>query len=130
MAAAHVGVKHEVVHKMQVRDVAGTRSFKELKDVAMIHMGRAWFPHSAPSAQIWAHTEGKSFKHFGQQVWCKCNFTASKIIPWPVPEGTDFQSTKTLELLHNSIERFGPIPDNQRFRKNIKLQTEYHWRLH
>ena len=61
----------------------------------------------------WAHTEGKSFRMYGTQVWCKCNYTASKIMPWPIPPGTDFQSTHTLALMHNSIEAFGPIPDSK-----------------
>jgi hypothetical protein len=44
-AAAHAGVKHEAVSRMQVRDVDGERSKARLEDtVAMIHMGRAWFP--------------------------------------------------------------------------------------
>jgi len=117
MAAAHAGVKHEVIRRMQVRDVDGERRKSALKDVAMIHMGRAWFPKDYAPAQQWAHTEGKSFRRYGTQVWCKCNHTASVIMPWPVPENADFQSTKTLEALHYSNERFGPVPINLEFRK-------------
>lgn len=125
-ASAHAGVKHEAVSRMQVRDVDGERSKTRLKDVAMIHMGRAWFPKDYPPAQKWAHTEGHSFHAYGQQVWCKCNYTASTIVPWPVPEGADFQSTKTLEILHNSLEELGPIPDNPHFRKGTVNQRLFH----
>jgi len=117
-ASAHVGVKHNVVHKIQVRDVAGEHRISKLQDVAMIHVGRAWFPTTYKPAQQWAHTEGKSFKHFGQQVWCKCNYTASTIMPWPLPPNfDDFQSLHTLRILHESNERFGPVPINHQFRR-------------
>lgn len=129
MASAHAGVVHEVIHRMQVRDVASTRSFEKLKDVAMIHMGRAWFPKDSPIAKRYAHTEGKSFSRYGQQVWCKCNYTASTIIPWPVPAGSDFQSTKTLEILHGAMERFGKVPDNYEYRRNRDLKHEYGWKM-
>jgi len=116
MASAHAGVKHDVIRRMQVRDVSSERRKSKLESVAMIHVGRAWFPNDYAPAQRWAHTEGKSFRRYGTQVWCKCNNTASTIMPWPVPETADFQSTKTLELLHYSKELLGPIPANTKFR--------------
>ena len=125
-ASTHAGVKHEVIRRMQVRDVDSERRKSALKDVAMIHVGRAWFPPSYAPAAKWAHTEGKSFRRYGTQVWCKCNYTASAIMPWPVPEDADFQSTKTLELLHYSVEEFGPIPDNPAFRVGPGKQNYGH----
>jgi len=117
-AAAHVGVKHEVVWGVQVRDVSPRpRSIEQEKALAMIHMGRAWFPKSYEPGKQWWHTEGKSFSHFGAQVWCKCNWTASDIIPWPMPENTDFQSRHTLYLLHESRMYFGEIPKKPQFRQ-------------
>lgn len=118
-AAAHAGVKHKVIPRIQVRDVDSEHRKEKLQEVSMLHVGRAWFPVSYTPAQRWAHTEGKSFSRFGQQVWCKCNNTASTVIPWPVPPDADFQSTKTLEILHYSHERFGPIPVNKEFRRGI-----------
>jgi len=126
MAAAHAGVKHEEVHGIQVRDVANERRKDHLQGIAMLHIGRAWMPHSYAPAQQWAHTEGKSFSRFGQQVWCKCNHSASAVMPWPVPEDADFQSTKTLEALHYSNERFGKVPVNLEFRKGPGPGTYSH----
>jgi hypothetical protein len=130
MASAHVGVKHQVVKHIQVRDVDGDHTWTGTnKDVAMIHVGRAWLPKNYAPAQQWAHTEGKSFSGFGQQVWCKCNFTASTVQPWPIPPETDFQSTKTLEFMHMSNKRFGPVPVNLEFRKGARSHGEYAWSL-
>jgi len=110
-AAAHAGIKHEVVHGIQIRDVSGRpRNQEEERSYDMIHMGRAWFPPSYEKGKQWWHTEGKEFSNFGAQVWCKCNYTASDIIPWPIPDGTDFQSRHTLYLLHESRQYFGEIP--------------------
>lgn len=79
MAAAHLGIKHEVVFDLQVRDVDGERTFEQCKNKVSVHMGRAWFPRGHEMAKQYIHTEGKSFRHFGDQVWCKCNFTASTV---------------------------------------------------
>mmetsp|Transcript_7496 Transcript_7496/g.12041 ORF Transcript_7496/g.12041 Transcript_7496/m.12041 type:complete len:543 (-) Transcript_7496:44-1672(-) len=130
MACAHAGVKTKVVFGIQVRDVAGERTFERNKDVSMIHMGRAWFPHDYKPAQKWAHTEGKMFSNNGQQVWCKCNFTAADIIPWPLPKQIDFQSYHTLTILHNAFERFGPIPLNRKYRggKHYKPSGSFYGR--
>lgn len=121
--AAHAGVRHQIEHGLQIRDVDGRVSEKREKDIPMIHMGRAWFPKDYEPGWRWHHTEGESFNRFGNQVWCKCNFTASDVIPWPLPEGTDFQSRVTLRLLHDSREYFGDIPDSK-FRK--KGEHGYH----
>ena len=95
--------------------------------VPMLHMGRAWFPKSYPPSKRWAHTEGRSFSGYGQQVWCKCNFTASYIVPWPVPPDADWMSWVTLDTLHGALERFGPIPKNPRFRK-LDKQDRPSWK--
>lgn len=115
--AAHAGVKHEVVRGVQRRDVSHRPKTKEEeRSLSMIHMGRAWFPKDYPPAKKWAHTEGRAWAHFGQQVWCKCNFTASDIIPWPMPKEIDWQSYHTLYLLHYGREYFGKLP-RSKFRK-------------
>ena len=52
-------------------------------------------------------------------VWCKCNDTASDVIPWPLPkyeQWNDFQSRITLYYLHASRQMFGPIPKNPKVR--------------
>jgi len=128
MAAAHLGIKHEVVFDLQVRDVDGERTFEQCKNKVSVHMGRAWFPRGHEMAKQYIHTEGKSFRHFGDQVWCKCNFTASTVKPWPIPDGLDFQSYHTLRLLHESDELFGPIPENEEWRhKGTDLKHNYGW---
>ncbi len=88
---------------------------------------RAWFPKRYPPSKRWAHTEGRSFSGYGQQVWCKCNFTASYIVPWPVPPDADWMSWVTLDTLHGALERFGPIPKNPRFRK-LDKQDRPSWK--
>eukprot|EP01062_Namystynia_karyoxenos_P039437 TRINITY_DN28667_c0_g1_i2.p1 TRINITY_DN28667_c0_g1~~TRINITY_DN28667_c0_g1_i2.p1 ORF type:complete len:765 (+),score=197.10 TRINITY_DN28667_c0_g1_i2:122-2296(+) len=109
-AAAHAGVRHKVLPELQVRDVDSPPSAKRREVVPMIHMGRAWFPTDY-GCKDWCHTEGSAWSYRGKQVWCKCNHTASDIIPWPLPEGDmDFVSRHTLRILHDSRERFGPIP--------------------
>jgi hypothetical protein len=128
MAAAHLGIKHEIVWDLQVRDVDGERTFEKCKNKVSLHMGRAWFPKGHPAAKPWLHTEGRSFAAFGDQVWCKCNFTASTVKPWPVPDGLDFVSFHTLRLLHESEEEFGPIPENEEWRhKKHDLKHGYGW---
>ncbi len=116
-AAAHLGIRHEVVKRIQVRDVDHEHRHEKLQHVTMLHVGRAWFPKESPGAKTWAHTEGKSFSSHGQQVWCKCNYTAAAILPWPLPPNCDFQSTHTLRLMHEANERFGPVPENREFRQ-------------
>ena len=105
-AAAHVGVKHELVRGMQIRDVDPRVSESEMAKIPMIHVGRAWFPKDYLPGWQWHNPEGKDFKHFGNQVWCKCNYTAADIIPWPLPLGIDAQSKYTLTMIHDSYERF------------------------
>jgi hypothetical protein len=119
-ACAHLSIKTTVVDDLQVRDVDNSRhmSKEQLAKKSMIHMGRAWFPQKhAALAEKWRHTEGERFKSYGIQVWCKCNNTGSSIVPWPLPDGLDFQSYHTLRLLHEAKEWFGPIPKNDTFRK-------------
>lgn len=129
MAAAHLGIKHQVVYDLQVRDVDGQRTFAQNANKASVHMGRAWFKRNSLEAKPYLHTEGKGFSFYGDQVWCKCNFTASTIKPWPLPEGLDFQSYHTLRLLHESEEEFGPVPDNEEWRhKKPDLKTGYSWK--
>ncbi len=126
MATAHVGIKHFERDDMALRDTQVTDLEYYARTVSLIHVGRAWFPKGHPSVAKWAHTEGAMFAVLGDQVWCKCNYTASKIIPWPIPPGTDFVSTKTLTIIHNSTLRFGDIPINEEFRQTVNLSTTYH----
>ena len=123
--AAHAGIKHEVVHGIQRRDVSSRpQTKKEELSIDMIHMGRAWWPKDYPLSSYYMHTEGKAWSRFGTQVWCKCNYTASDIIPWPMPEnGVDFQSYHTLYLLHYGREYFGPLPSSK-YRKPSKRYHE------
>ncbi|GAB5353434.1 hypothetical protein AAMO2058_000036000 [Amorphochlora amoebiformis] len=112
-AAAELGIRHTIRGQLQLRDVDTEVSPAMEKRIPMIHMGRAWFPKGTKSAEQWRHTEGRNFAYRGIQVWCKCNWTASHIIPWPIPEGTDFASRQTLRILHNSMEHFGPLPKSK-----------------
>ena len=109
--AAHVGIKHEIIRGAQIRDVSERpKNREEELSISMIHMGRIWFPYEYKFGQQWWHTEGKAWKRFGAQVWCKCNWTASDIIPWPMPDnGMDFQSYHSLYLLHESRQYFGEM---------------------
>ena len=123
--AAHAGIKHEVVRGIQRRDVsARPATFAEELGIDMIHMGRAWWPKEYPLSARFMHTEGKAWSRFGTQVWCKCNFTASDVIPWPMPHtGVDFQSYHTLYLLHHARAFFGALPSSK-FRKPSKRYHE------
>ena len=49
------------------------------------------------------------------QVWCKCNWTAANVVPWPLPDGLDFMSYHTLRILHDSQQAL-PIPPHAKFR--------------
>mmetsp|Transcript_8079 Transcript_8079/g.11094 ORF Transcript_8079/g.11094 Transcript_8079/m.11094 type:complete len:554 (-) Transcript_8079:168-1829(-) len=111
-ACTHAGIKFTVLPRVQARDVDAPVSKHAEAEIRMIHMGRAWMPKGYAPAERWRHTEGKEWSYRGVQVWCKCNDTADKIYPWPVPEGTDFQSRITLEYLKKSQEKFGKIPDS------------------
>lgn len=127
LAAAHLGIRHDIVKDLQIRDVDGGKTFERAKNKASLHMGRAWFPKGHPAAKPWLHTEGKPFASFGDQVWCKCNYTASTIKPWPIPPGLDFVSHHTLTLLHDADEEYGPVPNNQAFRRNRNVRYDYGW---
>jgi len=114
-ATAELGIKVEIRGNLQVRDVSGSPK----KSVPMLHMGRAWFPKTYKGEGLkWLHSDQGGFGYRGQQVWCKCNNTASDELPWPVPPETDFQSNATLTLLHHARERYGEIPKGTRFRKH------------
>ncbi|KAH9261727.1 hypothetical protein BASA81_000383 [Batrachochytrium salamandrivorans] len=128
MASTHLGIRHQVVYDLQVRDVEGTRTWKQNENKASVHVGRAWFPANSPEAKPYLHTEGRGFSYYGDQVWCKCNFTASTIKPWPLPAGVDFQSYHTLRLLHESEVQFGSVPENETWRhKQGQLKHAYKW---
>ncbi|KAH9253980.1 hypothetical protein BASA81_008104 [Batrachochytrium salamandrivorans] len=127
LAAAHLGIHHDIVKDLQIRDVDGGKTFERAKNKASLHMGRAWFPKGHPAAKPWLHTEGKPFANFGDQVWCKCNYTASTIKPWPIPQGLDFVSHHTLTLLHDADVEYGPVPNNQEFRRNRNVRYDYGW---
>ena len=130
-ACTHLGIKTTLVTDLQKRDVdGGKRQFAQLDGkMPMIHMGRAWFPKDKPDlAAPWRHKDSNEpgdIAGSGIQVWCKCNATAARVQPWPLPEGLDWVSKHTLTLLHDSIEMFGPIPVNESFRK--KLPVMYSW---
>jgi len=106
-ATAELGIRVTIKNDLQVRDIGGRPAWES--PVPMIHMGRAWFPKGSKEAKPWIHEDQGGFQHFGDQVWCKCNKTASDEIPWPLPPNTDFQSKHTLTILHNAREMFGPI---------------------
>jgi len=143
-AAAEAGVKHEI-QDVQRRDVDAPiypfdmtapnetreRHVKSMNEMYMIHMGRAWFPTEYEQGQQWAHTEGKQISRGrGTQVWCKCNFTAAAIVPWPLPSTKiDFVSNVTLTLLHEVNEKYGLIPASK-YRKqgqNGSDPTQVHY---
>eukprot|EP00041_Stephanoeca_diplocostata_P008283 m.120901 g.120901 ORF g.120901 m.120901 type:complete len:406 (+) comp17257_c0_seq4:894-2111(+) len=107
--AAHAGVPHIIENRLQLRDVGPRLGPEVTKNVPFLHMGRIWFPKSY-GCKKWCHTSGHEFDGYGMQVWCKCNTTASDVIPWPPAPGMDFVSAKTLEYLHDSREKYGPIP--------------------
>ena len=82
-AAAEVGVKHNLEHKLQVRDVEGRpRGIKWLKSGIpdpttspyMIHMGRAFFPQRGyPAGKPWwmtGATDFHSWTGYGAQGQC------------------------------------------------------------
>ena len=129
-ACAHLGIKTKVMHDMQARDVDASIPLDSPEPPAMIHMGRAWFPKEhANAAEPFRHTEGKDFLNGNNravQVFCKCNQTASTVLPWPIPEkGLDWQSYHTLRIMHDGVEHFGGVPENELFRH--KPPDGYYW---
>eukprot|EP00656_Telonema_subtile_P001604 TRINITY_DN10701_c0_g1_i3.p1 TRINITY_DN10701_c0_g1~~TRINITY_DN10701_c0_g1_i3.p1 ORF type:complete len:157 (-),score=19.98 TRINITY_DN10701_c0_g1_i3:109-579(-) len=117
-AAAALRVKHRITPGLQIRDVEAklTWSQWEQSSYLMIHMGRAWFPRKYANEVTpqWVHTEGKRLRApQTEQVWCKCNYTAGTVVPWPLPEGIDMVSNITLTLLHDSLEKYGSPPSNK-----------------
>jgi hypothetical protein len=87
--------------------------------LVMLHIGRAWFPVEYEAGRQYWHSQSKSdaesgnadmFSRFGKQVWCKCNYTAADIIPWPLPTDIDFQSFHTLSILYHARTYFGALP--------------------
>lgn len=111
-ACAHLGIKVQIEYNLQIRDVETLPQF-QVKNMPMIHMGRAWFPTGSEAAKQWIHTEGRGFNGFGDQVWCKCNETANEIFPWPIPDNLDYVSDWTLRCLHLSREKYGKPPYNK-----------------
>merc|ERR1711871_915983 len=84
--------------------------------IPMLHIGRAWVPlNFEPGKRFW-HTEGAMFAQGAEhQVWCKCNWTAGDVIPWPLPDKSemDFVSYHTLSLLQEQNVTYKYIPDSQ-----------------
>lgn len=111
-ASAHAGIPHIIEPLLQLRDVGPRLGPEQTKTVPFIHMGRIWFPKSY-GCKDWCHTSGHEFDGYGMQVWCKCNSTASDVIPWPPAPGMDWVSARTLEYLHDSREKYGPIPPSK-----------------
>jgi len=124
-AAAHVGVQHIGKGYLQLRDVDRRRSAAENNKILMIHMGRAWFPHDYEPGKKWSHTEGKAWRSFGNQVWCKCNYTAGTVVPWPLPDNLDFVSRVTLTDLHYALEKY-PLPTSSKYFKQPVNPHSYH----
>ncbi len=107
-AAAELRIKHDVARGLQLRDVdSHALSLDQFEKIPMIHMGRAWLPTDYAPGLAWFNPEGRDFVEFGNQVWCKCNYTALDILPWPIPMGTDHVSRITLTYLHDSRETYG-----------------------
>jgi len=117
-AAAELGIKHTIKRRLQIRDVDGLPSEQEKSTILMLHTGRAWFPKDYAPAARWHHTEGAAWAYRGKQVWCKCNYTAARVVPWPVPAEADWISYHTLRILHDAQEFFGPMPEPTIFRKH------------
>jgi hypothetical protein len=109
LAAAHMRVKHVLDNNLQMRDVDGRRPAIGTSGIPMLHAGRSWFPLDyEPGKKFW-HTEGAMFAHGAEhQVWCKCNWTAGDVLPWPLPDKSkmDFISYHTLSLLHEQNVTF------------------------
>ena len=129
-ACAHLGIRTKIMFDMQARDVDPAIPLDNPEPPAMIHMGRAWFPKEhADAAEPFRHTEGKDFLNGNTraiQVFCKCNQTASTVLPWPIPEkGLDWQSYHTLRIMHDGIGHFGGVPENEVFRH--KPPDGYYW---
>ena len=125
--AAHVGIKHEIIRGAQIRDVSERpQSREEELSISMIHTGRIWFSRKYEFGKQWWHVADKAwkFKQFGAQVWCKCNWTASEIIPWPIPDDIDFQSYHSLYLLHESRQYFREMLTCEMRRKG---ENGYRW---
>ena len=122
-AAAELGIRFNKMPKLQIRDVDGKISYahwaRERLPIAMIHVGRAWFPRAYVQKHTpqWYHTEGHSLRPRNtEQVWCKCNYTAADVRPWPLPPTPiDFVSNITLTYLHESMVKYGnPKPNKYR----------------
>ena len=129
-ACTHLSIKTKILRDMQARDVDPSIPLESSDPPAMIHMGRAWFPKEhQEAADPFRHTEGNNFLDGNTravQVFCKCNQTASTVMPWPLPEkGLDWQSYHTLRLMHDGMEHFGGVPENEVFRH--KPPEGYYW---
>lgn len=115
-AAAEVGVVFKKNPLLQLRDTGNKITHDTWihmpNPVAMIHVGRAWFPaeYAKKYTPQWIHTEGGNLKPKGtEQVWCKCNFSnhTFPFRPWPLPSNIDFVSNVTLTVLHESGRKYG-----------------------
>lgn len=118
-ACTHLNIKTKIVDDLQVRDIESDANLDRWSKVPSIHVGRAWFPiKDAEMAAPWRDEDDGGMNRGKRiQVWCKCNITAGEQQPWPIPTtGMDFASKHTLTLLHDSLERFGPVPVNESFR--------------
>jgi len=125
-AAAHLGIKHRIEPYLQMRDVDSRGTPELQRQIPMIHMGRAWFPESYEPGRVWKHTEGALLARsmrLGYQVWCKCNYTAWDIIPWPLPAGIDFVSEATLKLLHEAKTEYPEFPTSKH---RSSVSAEFH----
>lgn len=131
-ASAEAGVETKLA-EYQIRDVDRAifphidspkpRDVKAMDDAYMIRMGRAWFPKDYGPGKAWQHTEGGDWRFRGNQVWCKCNYTANTVRPWPLPDTIDYVSNVTLSLLHKTQEMYGGDMPQSIFRRRGKAVT-------
>eukprot|EP00241_Pyramimonas_parkeae_P016797 CAMPEP_0114292210 /NCGR_PEP_ID=MMETSP0059-20121206/8934_1 /TAXON_ID=36894 /ORGANISM="Pyramimonas parkeae, Strain CCMP726" /LENGTH=695 /DNA_ID=CAMNT_0001413831 /DNA_START=81 /DNA_END=2165 /DNA_ORIENTATION=+ len=52
-AAAELGIKHQIMTKLQVRDVDNPPPRDKEHEIPMIHMGRAWLPNDYEPGNVW-----------------------------------------------------------------------------
>jgi hypothetical protein len=112
LACAHAGVKMELEHDLQLRDV----DVENLPDnrYYAIHVGRIWFPQDYKPAQKFHTPDELQWSAEGHQAWVK---TYNGPVPWTgeFPQGMSLVSRATLEDLHWSQSELGP-PQPSKFR--------------
>eukprot|EP01125_Pyxidicula_operculata_P013645 TRINITY_DN4523_c0_g1_i2.p1 TRINITY_DN4523_c0_g1~~TRINITY_DN4523_c0_g1_i2.p1 ORF type:complete len:150 (+),score=24.19 TRINITY_DN4523_c0_g1_i2:63-512(+) len=123
-AAAHAGIKHELDDLIQLRDVDTRRDPERIKDIPMIHIGRAWVPIDFEEGKKYALNDYFNYSGFGQSVWTKGQRDAATKFPWPVPDHTDYVSKWTFRLLTEANNAYPPLP-NSKFRNKESQAHRY-----